>query len=410
MDKNQSIETLEINLADYTREDLLSSAMNCAFDMDLPIAIWRMPDQSEITLIIGVDGLKTLEKVDLEELPSGFVCAPFNYGESKAQFISSQFSLSFDFNEVVGSIDFDQDSDSENLKRLKENFLNQLDKSAPAKQYHHNPREVSQRRPDYRELVQKSIDSIINGQFDKVVPARTKSIKLSEEFKPIDLFLKLNESYPKAFISLVSLPNHGTWIGASPETLIEKSGNHFRTVALAGTQRFNPEKSIGETAWTQKEIEEQAMVSRFIVDCFKKIRLREFKEAGPKTQKAGNLLHLKTTFQVDTKATNFPELATIMLNLLHPTSAVAGMPKEPALDFLNKHEGLERGLFSGFLGPVNIDDQSNLFVNLRCMQLLEQEALLYAGAGVTADSSPDKEFHETEIKFNTLLNILNRVD
>ena len=95
------------------------------------------------------------------------------------------------------------------------------------------------------------------------------------------------------------------------------------------------------------------MVSRYIINCFKKIRLREFKEIGPKTAKAGNLVHLKTTFEVDTEATNFQELGTVMLELLHPTSAVAGMPKDAALQFLEKFEGLEREYFAGYLGPVD---------------------------------------------------------
>ena len=152
------------------------------------------------------------------------------------------------------------------------------------------------------------------------------------------------------------------------------------------------------------------MVSRFIINCFKKIRLREFTEKGPKTAKAGNLLHLKTVFEVNMDETNFAELPTVMLDLLHPTSAVAGMPKEPAIDFINKHEGLDRGFYSGFLGPVGMDNSTHVFVNLRCMQLFKDHVRLYAGAGVTEDSDPEKEYLETEMKCNTLLNkIIHRV-
>jgi isochorismate synthase len=143
------------------------------------------------------------------------------------------------------------------------------------------------------------------------------------------------------------------------------------------------------------------------VDCFKKIRLRDFKEKGPRTIVAGDLLHLKTEFEVNMKETNFPELGTVMLELLHPTSAVAGMPKAPALAFLQKNEGFDRSFYSGFLGPIQVEDKSSLFVNLRCMQVLKNEAILYAGAGVTEDSNPEKELEETGLKFNTILNILN---
>jgi isochorismate synthase len=208
-------------------------------------------------------------------------------------------------------------------------------------------------------------------------------------------------------VSFVSSPIIGTWIGATPEVLVSVEDNRiFRTVALAGTKAFTEGTNLKQVAWTQKEIEEQALVSRYIISCFKKIRLREFEEHGPKTIVAGNLMHLKTDFTVDMKATNFPQLGSVMLKLLHPTSAVCGMPLETALDFLKEHEGYNREFYSGYFGPVNVQNNITLFVNLRCMQLFGNQALIYAGAGVTIDSVPSTEWEETEMKMNTLLNVI----
>ena len=148
------------------------------------------------------------------------------------------------------------------------------------------------------------------------------------------------------------------------------------------------------------------MVSRYIINCFKKIRLREFSEHGPKTWTAGHLIHLRTDFEVDMVATNFPQLGTVMTKLLHPTSAVCGMPMDVALKFLDAYEGYDRQLYAGYLGPIGHKQESHLFVNLRCMQLQERSAILYAGAGVTEDSIAEKEWEETEMKMNTLLQIL----
>ena len=75
---------------------------------------------------------------------------------------------------------------------------------------------------------------------------------------------------------------------------------------------------------------------------------------------------------------------------------------------IKEWEGFDREFFSGFLGPVHIDEHTNIFVNLRCMQLFGNKARLYAGAGVTEDSNPAKELQETEIKFNTLLNVMGQ--
>jgi isochorismate synthase len=96
-----------------------------------------------------------------------------------------------------------------------------------------------------------------------------------------------------------------------------------------------------------------------------------------------------------------------MLELLHPTSAVCGMPRQASLDFIKENEGFDRKLYSGYLGPVNLLGETNLFVNLRCMSLSQKQAVIYAGAGVTADSNPEKEWQETELKCETLLNILS---
>ena len=106
---------------------------------------------------------------------------------------------------------------------------------------------------------------------------------------------------------------------------------------------------------------------------------------------------------------DFPQLGQQMLELLHPTSAVCGMPKEPSKQFIMENEGFDRGYFSGFLGPVHVGKETNIFVNLRCMKLLPQQAILYAGAGIIANSIPEKEWNETEIKMQTLLKVFREL-
>jgi isochorismate synthase len=123
---------------------------------------------------------------------------------------------------------------------------------------------------------------------------------------------------------------------------------------------------------------------------------------------AGNVMHLKTDYVVDMKEINFPQLGSVMLKLLHPTSAVCGMPLEPSLKFLSEHEGYDREFYSGFLGPLNYQGESSIFVNLRCLQVLEHTVRFYAGAGVTIDSNPSKEMEETEMKMMNLLTLLTK--
>jgi isochorismate synthase len=201
------------------------------------------------------------------------------------------------------------------------------------------------------------------------------------------------------------------WLGASPELLVEQmSSGTFKTMSLAGTQGARDASGAlipkYDIRWGEKEIEEQALVSRYIIECFKKIRLREYLETGPKTVLAGNLYHLRTVFEVDTVVLNFPELASVMLKLLHPTSAICGVPKAPSLQFINDVEGYNRSYYSGFLGPVQVGGDSHVFVNLRTVRFKDGIATFFAGAGITEDSVPEQEWFETELKCDTLLKVI----
>jgi len=100
---------------------------------------------------------------------------------------------------------------------------------------------------------------------------------------------------------------------------------------------------------------------------------------------------------------NFTEL----LCKLHPTPSVGGLPIKKALDFIVQNEKHNRAYYAGFLGPINISKKSAIFVNLRCLQLIENEFVLYSGAGITASSVAEKEWEETENKMLTLMNVIN---
>lgn len=365
----------------------LKRLLKNSIEEDKCLALWALPDESKFHLLISEE-LTVLDKeFQLETLNEGFLIAPFN--TDKEQILYLKANLHWTSDEP-----FPEDL----LKGSYETEENLVP---------YGPGQAINSPPEhYLDLVVKSLKGIEDGIFEKIVPARAKTISLPEDFDALDFFMHLKDQYPDAFVTWYSIPGIGSWFGASPEILIQVKENIFKTVALAGTQAHETTHSIKETSWTQKEIEEQALVSRYIINCFKKIRLREYIESGPKTVKAGNLLHLKTEFQVDMAATNFPDLGSIILKLLHPTSAICGMPLKEARQFLEDNENLNRGYFAGYLGPVNINNSTDLYVNLRCLRLIKGSAIAFAGAGVTIDSDPVKELNETEIKMNTLMRLL----
>lgn len=366
-----------------------------ALDQGFSLSLWRLPDSRAKNLIVCTGGAQIVDELSIEDADPGFLITPFDL-ERPRLFLKADQSYVFQDGKLAQT----SEPVDENINKGE---------YVPPRYHIHKDRALNKAEPEqaFVKMVNKAVDAIRQGRFEKVVPSRSKEVALPSSFEPLDLFQQLCDTYPHAFISLSSTPQCGTWIGASPELLVSVDPNQtFRTMAVAGTQKLSPGADPRNVAWTQKEIEEQAMVSRYIINCFKKIRLREFSEHGPKTWTAGNLIHLRTDFEVDMGATNFPQLGTVMTKLLHPTSAVCGMPMEEALEFLDSHEGYDRQLYAGYLGPVNHKQASHLFVNLRCMQLQESTAILYAGAGVTEDSIPEKEWEETEMKMNTLLQIL----
>ncbi len=371
----------------------LKSLWSSAIVMNGSMAVWRFPRKGKVHFLADLSDAPIKGQIDLQNINPGFVVSPFMNPEgNETLFLESDILASC----VNGEWKIEKGE-------LEKHVYSPIT-------YHLNIRpdtEISGEISHFIKMVADGITAIEEGEFDKVVSARTYDEPLQENFDIIEQFNRMEKAYPDAFVSLVSIPGCGTWMGATPELLIESSADHFRTVSVAGTQPFPLDKDLSEAAWNQKEIEEQAMVSRYIIEQFKIIRLREFIETGPRSVRAGNMIHLKTEYTVDLKKVHFPELGTIMLNLLHPTSAVCGMPKFSALRFITANEHLNREFYSGYLGPVNMKGMSRLYVNLRCMQILRTRAVLYAGAGITHDSIPEKEWEETALKCQTLLDVMN---
>ena len=182
---------------------------------------------------------------------------------------------------------------------------------------------------------------------------------------------------------------------------MKTNGNALQTVALAGTQLVTNSKTI---IWQDKEKIEQQLVTDFIVENLKDL-VKEITISSPYSVKAGNLWHIKTDISATLQSNK--KLKKI-INVLHPTSAVCGLPKQAAKDFILKNEGYNREYYSGFLGELNIDFvtfrtlQTDLFVNLRCMKVTQNKVALFIGCGITKDSNPEDEYWETVNKSMTM--------
>ena len=379
----------------------LTEIFNKSISKSLSVAIFKLPESSQIHFL--ADNYPLILELPLDlRLIKGFLINPFESGNQPTILIQNKVHLIFE-----------EHSDPFIIHNELIDFEN-IDNST--KRWYTSDKGEETQKGNYISSVNTAIEKIHEGLIKKIVLSRGIMHPLKNDFSPISFFIKLSEMYPNAFISLTSTPETGTWIGASPEILMQiNAQNIFKTVALAGTKISENNALVSQAVWSQKEIEEQALVSRFIVNCFKKIRVREFEEYGPKTIQTGHLLHLKTEYTADLNVIEFDNLSSVMLDLLHPTSAVCGTPKEVALHLIKEYEFTAREYYSGYLGPVNfLTDKSDneklethLYVNIRCLQLIENEAIIYAGAGITEDSDAEKEFEETEQKLNAVIFALN---
>ncbi len=299
---------------------------------------------------------------------SGFVFAPFD---------DKLPSVLFPF-EKVKILEENFDADFKNTPQ----FVNEVTESS--KKNHIN-------------LVKSGVEAIQENQFEKVVLSRKEEVTLTN-FDVVTIFKKLLQNYANAFVYVWFHPKIGLWLGATPENLLQVENNRFTTVALAGTQVYQEKANV---VWQEKEQQEQQFVTDYIINNLEKVT-KNIQKSAVKTVKAGSLLHLKTMI---TGELHQQDLNAI-INVLHPTPAVCGLPKEVAKSFIITNENYKRSFYTGFLGEINVAKKSSLFVNLRCMKVVKNTATIYVGGGITKDSVPEKEWEETVAKSVTMKQVL----
>lgn len=329
----------------------------------LPFVLYQKPKENVVKGMFSTDDNLTYTKNFAEK---GFVFSPFN--EEKAILLCSN-----DLREVP--------------------YKGKYRASANSKV------ELVEDKQEHLLLVNKAIQRIAEGALKKVVVSR--KIEVATEKDVFALFQDLLDTYPNALKYLWYHPQVGMWIGATPETLLKMDKNAFSTTSLAGTLPVIE----GETPfWSRKEIEEQQVVTDYILDIMSK-KLTQVKVTSASTVSAGKLWHLKSSITgLLKKEIGLDEVITA----LHPTPAVCGIPKESSKEFIIKNEGYDREFYTGFLGELNFDDatKTHLFVNLRCMKLFDKKAVIFIGGGITSRSNAQREWKETQHKSKTMLNLL----
>ncbi|WP_136480912.1 chorismate-binding protein [Cognatitamlana onchidii] len=361
----------------------------------LPFVVYRKPNDSEVKGIFqNTDQLYFTENFT----EKGFVFSPFD---------NTKPTVLLPYNK------------SETIKCQDWNYAyNEADKNTSVKNTLYDD-ENGDSKDIHIDLVNKCLDALDSNSFQKLVITRRECIEL-KEFDIITTFKRLISKYQSAFVYGWYHPKVGLWLGATPETLLKIEGKRFSMMALAGTQVYNGSLDV---TWEEKEKEEQQLVTDFIIDSLD--ALTETKQAlATTTVKAGNLVHLKT--MVTALLKEHVSLKEV-IDILHPTPAVCGLPKGKSKQFILNNEDYNREFYTGFLGELNLESMvaprsgkrnienraytinrcsTQLYVNLRCMQIKKSQAYIYVGGGITNKSNPVHEWQETVSKSLVMKSIL----
>jgi len=339
-----------------------------AVHTDLPFVIYKKPHSGKINII---QLLKNELITDQNLLIEGFYFAPFNVQAHPVVVFPEKKSVKKSF----FIREFDQNSSTN--KGIKFDDTTTAD--------------------SHRQKVKQALQYIRQNEIKKIIVSRKQKV----HFESFDLFvslLKLMNTYESSLVYLWHHPKIGTWMGATPELLGKYQNQQFQTVALAGTLPVDAQQPL---VWKNKEIEEQQIVTDYIVNIFKNFN-SDFEIGLPSTVFQGKLAHIKTDLKV---RLNVDE-AKILLKKLHPTPAVCGLPLKKAQNLIYKIEQYDRKYYTGFLGEIH-KNKIETYVNLRCMEFFEDYFEVYAGGGIVKTSEPDKEWQETQIKTQILLSVFD---
>ena len=248
---------------------------------------------------------------------------------------------------------------------------------------------------EYLQKLEKAIEIIKQNNLPKLVISRP----IAKEISSINLeetYQLLCKKYPNT-LCYILISDEEIWIGATPEILgkFNKKTHEFFTMSLAGTLPLDEE-------WSEKEIEEQKPVTHYISEILKKyVTLSEVKESETYNHISGNIKHLRTDFTAKIEDNRLEEL----IEEFHPTPAICGIPKEFCKEKIIEIEQYNREFYAGYI-KIETEEEIYYFVNLRCAKIYKNQVIAFAGGGITELSSPEKEWRETELKSQAILNHL----
>ncbi|MFQ5342713.1 MAG: isochorismate synthase MenF [Anaerolineae bacterium] len=263
----------------------------------------------------------------------------------------------------------------------------------------------------WRHVVNDAVRRIRHGDLDKVVLARTCDVRMDRDVDPTKVLARLERRYPGCYRFLIEpAPGHA-FFGATPELLVEVNGMTLNTVAMAGSVPRG-DSAAADAAFAReimtslKERQEHAFVVDAIETSLRPLVTELDVPEQPALRRLRNIQHLQTVIRG-----RLADGAGVLeaVEALHPTPAVGGVPRLPALQMIADEEPVPRGWYASPVGWMDLQGNGVFGVAIRSAVSVGAQARLYAGAGIVADSDAEREWEETELKFRPMLEALGEI-
>ncbi len=255
--------------------------------------------------------------------------------------------------------------------------------------------------------VADAVDVIDSGEIDKVVLARSVIVRSDGPPAILRMFRELVASYPQCY-NFAWKSGDAVFMGASPELLASVEGAKFRSNPLAGSaprgEGTSDDREIGtRLLGSSKDRREHSLVIDAMTEQLSSLTSELSVSDVPSLKKMATVQHLST------EITGLLEPGVGLLDVIeavHPTPAVGGVPAKAAVDLIAQLESIDRGWYTGGIGWVDGAGDGAVALGLRCGLVRGNTTHLFAGAGIVSGSQPDDELRETRLKLTPLLQLL----
>lgn len=262
-------------------------------------------------------------------------------------------------------------------------------------------------KEEYLESISKVTSLIRQKEADKVVIARSLALQFEEQVTSPNVLSQVMMEQPDSY--LFGLEEQGKlFFGASPERLVKVSDKYAYSSCIAGSikrgKTAEEDDLLGQSLLNDtKNLSEHQYVVDMILQTFKENCASYQIPNAPQLLKIRDIQHLFTPVEGPLK-----EGATVLqlVKTLHPTPALGGVPRMKAMQVIREYEPLNRGLYAAPIGWLDAQGNGEFAVAIRSALLAKDQAFLYAGGGIVADSQPSSEYDETLVKFRPMLRAL----